>query len=453
VEGSHGLELQAHDGAGNVAAIAPESFTIDNTVPLINISGVADGDVLAHPVAPVVDIVDPHLATSEVRLNGEPFAQGTVIDVSGDYLLDVSATDAAGNANAVAVRFNLDLDAPAVTFLSPEPGAVVIGETVDVRGQTEPHARIHLAVGSFVTDLQADAAGLFDVPAVPLDPGENTLVAHATDLAGNVGPESSLTVFREAAMEASVAGEIGVLPSPLPPGNLLDVSYSVRNSGGTALAAMPLRFELRSALGGELVAFDEVELDLAPGLEVEGTSRLDTTVAPDGSYALSMRASLPVAEGHSWVVLDMARLRIGLAGCRNGDVILADGFDGTGVRRDGVIFCDGFEARSAYESVVASEVMPWMEAADWLALAQPKEAEEASLEVAPYPVATVRAQPEAPRIGQRSMAWLLFAPSSPSLRNAREIVMLALDGIRPRSQRTTDRPGVTKYHGWSGRQQ
>ena len=430
----HHVELRANDAAGNVAAIGPVSFNTDTTSPLINISGVAEGDLVAYPVVPKIDITDSHLDASDVRLNGLPYTSGTPIAASGDYLLEASASDLAGNVSTSSVHFSVDLDVPDVVFLAPEPGSIVTDEAVDVVGQTEPRARVRLRNGSFEIDLDADVLGRFAVHAVPLEQGENTLAADAVDLAGNVGPVATLVVFREVVAEAGVAGDLGALPAPLPEGTWLDVHYRVHNIGGLALTGMPLRFELRPATGGAPVAADEFPLDLPLDAVQEGVHPLDTSSVPRGSYRLSMRAQLPGATGPVWVVLDIAPLGIDAVGCRHGDVIFADGFDGTGVRRDGVVFCDGFEQRSRI--VTASNISTGGGQIAWLDLLTPGAPGDASFVTLS---STARANwPRTLRMSPRHALFALPVPSPPPPRVRNETAMLALGSTAPgkRSART-----------------
>jgi hypothetical protein len=365
-DGNHQVELQARDAAGNLGHAGPTPFAIDNTPPLINIAGVADGDLLAHAVAPKIAIFDAHLTTSDVRLNGEPFASGSLIEASGDYRIDATATDAADNESAVTVRFTLDLDAPVVTFVSPEPGAVVAAESVDVVGQTEARAHVHLENGSFSVDLDSDVNGRFDVLAVPLQPGINTITAQASDRAGNLGPEAVLVVLREAAVAADVAGQIGALFSPLPQGAPLDVPYALQNTGAIGLPALPVRLELRPASGGDTTVSDAFTVDLPVGADHQGMRQLVTTAAAPGEYLLILQTRLPVVGGIEWMLLDTASIRLLANACQHGDTIFADGFDGVGTRRDDVILCDGFEVRVASaRSDIATA--PWIKTTAWLA--------------------------------------------------------------------------------------
>ncbi|MEO8673617.1 MAG: hypothetical protein ABI411_20075, partial [Tahibacter sp.] len=96
-DGEHAMEWRASDAADNAAQLGPIAFAVDGSVPLINISGVADGDVGNQTVVPVIAISDAHPRTSEATLNGQTYISGTPIIASGNYQLVVSADDQADN--------------------------------------------------------------------------------------------------------------------------------------------------------------------------------------------------------------------------------------------------------------------------------------------------------------------------------------------------------------------
>ena len=342
-DADHQAELRAHDGAGNVATAGPVHFAVDSMAPLINIAGIADSDLLAHTVAPTIAVSDAHLSSSDVRLNGQLYVSGATIAASGDYRLDVTAADAAGNQSSQAVHFTLDLDAPIVTFTAPVPNAVLSVASVDVAGHTEPAGTVHFVAGSFSVDTTADTAGTFTIAGVPLQPGANLLTAHATDRAGNVGPDATLVVTYQT---AGISGHFATLPTQVPRGATLDVPYSLHNTGTVDFAALPLRVELRTAVGANVALGDDFTSDLAAGADASGTRHLDTTSVQAGYYAAVLLADLPATPGPGgWRVLDSAPLQVILDPCRIGtDVIFADNFERGAPGRGDSIFCNGFEA-------------------------------------------------------------------------------------------------------------
>ncbi|HSP77994.1 MAG TPA: hypothetical protein VLQ93_05670, partial [Myxococcaceae bacterium] len=103
-EGSHVLEIEAEDRAGN-RATQRLSFVIDTTPPLITIEGVTDGGSYDDTVTPVVIISDPHLRSASVMLDGVPFKSGTPVESDGLHHLVAEAEDAAGNRERVAMSF------------------------------------------------------------------------------------------------------------------------------------------------------------------------------------------------------------------------------------------------------------------------------------------------------------------------------------------------------------
>ena len=341
-DGDHTADLRAFDGAGNTGSAGPVHFAIDSVPPLIAIANVADGDLLNHAVTPGVTITDEHPGTSSVQLNGQAWTSGSTIAQSGSYRIDVDATDAAGNHSAASVSFTLDLDPPQVTFDSPLDGAVLATATVDVSGHTEGLAKLHFVAGSFSVDTTADASGAFSVASVPLLAGGNTFTAHATDKAGNLGPDATITVTYRT---AGIAGELGAMAAQVAVGLPLDVPYVLHNTGNSALNALPLRIELHPATGGAALASDDFTADLAAGADVSGTRELATRLLPAGDYTALLLAQPPAGPAGTWITLDSATTSLFVDNCRRGidDRIFAGDFEtGAAVTGDD-IFCNGFE--------------------------------------------------------------------------------------------------------------
>lgn len=429
-DGDHRLDLRGHDGAGNLGGVASVHIAIDTAPPLINIAGVGDGDLLAHAVTPAISVFDPHLFSSDVRLNGQPFVSGTAITASGEYRIDVQASDSAGNEASTRVQFTLDLDAPTLTFTAPAPDTVVTTPSVDVSGQTEALATVHLVAAAFSVDIAADADGRFELAGVPLQEGSNTLLAHATDAAGNVGAQAQVNVIYQPPQVAITGRILGL--STWPQGSPVPASYSVHNTGAVALPALPLRFELRAATGGDVLLEDAFAIDLPIGAEADGTRDLAAASMPAGGYTLTLSANLPTAAG--WSVLDSVPLTLLMSPCRHADLIFADGFDGIGVLRDDSIYCDGFDPATLALALARSGLEPWIEATAWLAEASPDATRQAR-------VAAASPQPK-PRMPQPRavLASARFAPSPhharmphalPIAREARGVLFARVDAAAP----------------------
>lgn len=341
-DGDHSYRLRARDAAGNLAESAAIGFVVDSTAPLISFSGVADGELLNHAVTPLVSITEAHPQSSSIRLNGQPFTSGTAVSSDGDYLLQADATDAAGNSATAQLHFTLDLQAPAVSVSEPVPGSTVTLAQQEIAGSTEPLASVHITAPGLVTTVQADAQGRFRSAAATLQPGLNTLRLQATDRAGNSSAEVTADVTYQPSQAQSASAQWLDSDLLVRRGDPLELRYLLRNTGTVALAATPLRVELRT-LAGDVLAQDQYTLDLAAGAETTRSSVFPTGTLRYGEYRIGISAQLRAAGGTpQWVALGTTSARIG--GCpyrRPADAVFWNGFEPPGAE-DG-LFCDDFD--------------------------------------------------------------------------------------------------------------
>jgi len=105
-EASYTLLCNATDLAGN-KSFKSISFVIDKTPPTIVIDNVVDGEVYGSTVTPVITVSDPHLDRYDSTLNGAAYQSGTPVGEQGDYLLNVSARDLAGNHSEKSAEFSI----------------------------------------------------------------------------------------------------------------------------------------------------------------------------------------------------------------------------------------------------------------------------------------------------------------------------------------------------------
>lgn len=198
LDGDLVVAARATDEVLNVAH-ATRRFIVDNTPPAIVVGGVVDGHVYAEGVVPTVTIVEAHPATQHVTLNGAPFVSGTPVTADGAYTLAASATDAAGNGATASVGFTIDKTSPAITIVSPAPGAVLRGEFTVAATATD------LTLASFAITGPAALAGRDDDPApervqasIPqglVADGPVTISLSATDQAGHAESASVSVVL------------------------------------------------------------------------------------------------------------------------------------------------------------------------------------------------------------------------------------------------------------------
>ena len=192
-EGSHELSVTAEDEHGNGSALTVQ-FEIDTTAPVILSIQPPNGTLVA---TSEVTIQGEVVGATEATVNGQTasfsgstFSAGPFALAEGSNAFTVIATDAAGNGSQQTVSIERDSSAPTVVITQPGMGSVVGSTAVDVAGSaSDPH----LATVTVNGVAASQTGGTFLAPQVPLAEGENTLVATATDTAGNSG-DASVTV-------------------------------------------------------------------------------------------------------------------------------------------------------------------------------------------------------------------------------------------------------------------
>lgn len=104
-DGLYVLHVEAEDAAGNMAAPQTYTFTIDQTAPVIVVTGIANGVTYPGTVTPQVTITGA--TESTITLNGQPYVSGTPVTTPGTYTLVVTAADAAGNQASTTITFTI----------------------------------------------------------------------------------------------------------------------------------------------------------------------------------------------------------------------------------------------------------------------------------------------------------------------------------------------------------
>lgn len=112
-DGQYSLSVLAVDGFDNESMDSVQ-IIIDNTPPVISISGVSDSGYYNMDVTPVIMITEPHLDSVAILLNGAPFVSGTTISDDGTYTLSVYARDLAGNQSDTSLYFVIDKTPPVI---------------------------------------------------------------------------------------------------------------------------------------------------------------------------------------------------------------------------------------------------------------------------------------------------------------------------------------------------
>lgn len=310
-EGAVNIEVQAEDSAGNASEIVALALTVDRTSPQVLVEGVQEGEHYNHAVQPLVVASDAHLSSLIVSLNGEAHENGSPILAEGGYLLLATARDAAGNRTEIQRRFEIDLTAPAVVYLHPAPGALIMAEVVDVEGQTEALAQVLLVNAGFSAQIQADPTGAFRFESVPLALGENTLVASAIDRAGNQGEPTTLVVQRIAPGVGELTGQVMLEAPSVNHGTPIAGMRRLNNVGPGPLEQIPVRLRLVHIASGEVMAVHTETVSLAAGEELLAAFSFASEALLPQAHRVALEAQLMAGRGTaSWILLDDAEVTV-----------------------------------------------------------------------------------------------------------------------------------------------
>ncbi len=187
-EGAHRLIVTAIDKAGNRAGDS-RGFTIDSTPPLVTLSAPRAGLVTRQASLVVVASVAEEGPLAQVTLSGQAMTQapdgtwqGPAALVEGDNFVEVVAVDAAGNTGRGSVHVRLDTAPPSLNVSAPAEGARIAALATAVGGSVSDASNVTVAVNG--APAIVGTGGSFSAEA-PLVQGANTLIATATDEAGN----------------------------------------------------------------------------------------------------------------------------------------------------------------------------------------------------------------------------------------------------------------------------
>ena len=284
-DGEHQLALRAQDIWGNRWQMPPRIVLVDNTPPVLDIQGVADGEHYAAPVQPLFSAQDPHLAEVRGFDNSVLIESGAMVSAEGAHRLEVRAVDAAGNRAQRELSFVLDFTAPTIEFLAPLQGTQLSTPETTVELQTEADAHVELSVGSWQATAQANAQGRVLLTAVPLQVGLNRIEAEASDRAGNRSPRVSVQVTR-LQLGGELVGQLDVPVAELPRGEALALQMTVHNQTAAAVAGHAL-LRAQSA-GGDVLAESRRPIELLAGAQQTWSESLPTALWPLGVIGLQL---------------------------------------------------------------------------------------------------------------------------------------------------------------------
>lgn len=214
-DGPHTLTVSAANSAGTSPAVTA-TFTVDTTPPAVGIAR-ADGSFTNQAAGALTGTAEAG-SSVKVTLNGQLVSTQTVSKdgtwnyappaplADGTYVLQVSATDAAGNSAQASAGFTVDTIPPAIALLGPGDGARSRDGRPLVTGIVEPGSTVSVyADGNRLGAATVDAQGYWSfTPAQALPDGAHSLRAVAADAAGNAGVSSTVGVTVKSSAPAVV---------------------------------------------------------------------------------------------------------------------------------------------------------------------------------------------------------------------------------------------------------
>ncbi|WNG13998.1 adventurous gliding motility protein AgmC [Cystobacter fuscus] len=287
--GTYAVKVTATDAAGN---ISPESntrtFHVDVTAPVAPVVSTPADGAFVNTRTPVITGTAEADSTVTVYLNGT--AVGTApVDGAGTwsfttaeltdgetYAVKVTARDAAGNVGPESNTrtFHVDVTAPVAPVVStPDEGTLFNTRTPVITGTAEAGTTVTVYLdGSAVGTAPVNTLGNWSFTTAELTDGTYAVKVTATDVAGNVGPESNTRTFRVDATAPSAP----VLTAPAD-GALVNTRVNVIS--GTAEVGTTVTVYLNGSVVGT-----------AP-VDGAGAWSFTTAELPNGTYAVKATAT------------------------------------------------------------------------------------------------------------------------------------------------------------------
>lgn len=203
-DGLHIAVARADDGAGNTAEDSVQ-FTVDASPPVVSVDAPADGSTISDNTPSIdgtasagesvdVSIDGTRVTTVTADANGDWNYQVGIALADSVHLVEARVRDAAGNESTATSQFTVDTSAPAVAISTPRDGATVGSAEPTVSGTTEPGADVTITIdGTVVATVTADSNGNWSYASMTLADGMHTVTASASDAAGNVSDDATVS--------------------------------------------------------------------------------------------------------------------------------------------------------------------------------------------------------------------------------------------------------------------
>lgn len=186
------IEVMSIDRAHNVAS-STLVVKRDNTAPVITVTGIENGGLYNKDVAAEVSINEE--GTLELTLDGNPYKNGTTVNVEGTHVLKAVAKDLVGNITTETYTFTIDKTAPEISIQGIEDKGSY-NKDVAAKVMTNEEATLELTLNGKPYVNEASIS----------DEGQYVLKAVATDKAGNKSEKSFEFAIDKANPEIKVEG-------------------------------------------------------------------------------------------------------------------------------------------------------------------------------------------------------------------------------------------------------
>ncbi|WP_426212030.1 CARDB domain-containing protein [Massilia sp. TWP1-3-3] len=196
-DGPHTLVARATDGAAQVALSQAVAVAIDNSAPVITVTGVLDGGSYSDSAVAHISVTDANLLSSKATLDGVAYVSGTAITKPGAHTLQLEADDKAGNKSVVTLKFQVALSAPIVAITSPAQGALLrtpFNVLATASSSASTTSLVELQVDGAGWTTAALVGGQYSTALAALTDGPHTLVARATDAAAQLALSQAVAV-------------------------------------------------------------------------------------------------------------------------------------------------------------------------------------------------------------------------------------------------------------------
>jgi len=287
----------ATDKAGNTASVTVR-VSIDKTAPLVTASRAPDANARGWNNTPVT----VHFTCADAGSGVDLCPADQVVSTEGfNQTISGTATDRAGHTSSATASVNLDRTPPVITLDAPANNITLFATPVAATGVVVDS--LSGVDGVTCNSAPASVSDSQVACTVTLTPGSNSLIATATDVAGNSASETRTLQYTRIPVVTITApanlGYLNISPTTVtgtvddPAATVTINSIPAVVAGGTFTVALPLAegpniitASATTPVGGISTASVEVTLDTTPP-HVTITTPADQFTTTDASVSIA----------------------------------------------------------------------------------------------------------------------------------------------------------------------